>query len=892
MEMKSKRKRTGVQFALTAIAATVASSFYVVPAFAQDSAAAEDQQAAAPAAAAADDGLTTIIVTGSRLKRSDVEGALPVTTIDRAQIEATGYQSAADLLRSTTFNTFGSYQSQSGDSFSSNSQVNLRGLGADRTLVLIDGRRVPPSPVTGAAGVDLNTIPLAAIERIDILQDGASAIYGSDAIGGVINIVLRKDINETIVSATAGRPTRKGGDDNSASLISGKSTENGHLLIGLSWQDKQHIALRDRSYSSFFPGDGVNLSTVRGANNVGNTLYGYSSYMYIAGPNCDPSLVYTDDIGGGTDCIFPFANVAWDLTDLRTTSLFANGDQKINDWASVFFQANYSRVESRGRFAPVADAVFLPQGAAANPLNEDAILLHRFQQLGPRNNYDTNTLLDVLLGAKVDVAGVPIEVGYRQSRYNATDIGRNYTNRNIARQYLSDGTYNPYDLTQNSPETIAAMKATIGRDGFYKYQEGYINASFSPMTLPAGDLQVAVGAETRRDQYYDIYDALSEAGQIGGSAGNSAAGKRYANAGYIELGVPVLSNLEFDGALRYDKYGDFGSATTGKLSVRYQPIEAVTVRASYGTGFRAPSLSELYGAIANDAPRIRDLTQCRSANPPIADAACPQTQVNTGVGPDGKANGGFQGSNADLKAEKSDQYSAGIVVAPIKQLDFTVDYYRIKLDDAIQAISYQELIRREADGQSLPSGTSITRVTTTDGSVGRITRIVTGPANVAKLDTSGIDAVVNTHLKLGFGRLEQKLALSYVIEYKDSLNKPGQNQVKDPGVPQYRLNFYNNLNVGPVAFNYNVSFIPKTSALTVPDGTGKEVQQGHVASFIMHDVQVVYTTPFNSELSVGCRNLFDKGPSTNFIGLDNPYYDNTVYNPYGRTPYVSFKQTF
>ncbi len=878
MEITSKRKRSGDVFLRTAIAAVIASGFSAGTAVAQE--------------AASDDAakLDAIEVTGSRIKRADVEGALPVATITREQIEASGLTTAADVIRGQTFNSFGSYQSQSGDSFSSTSQVSLRGLGSERTLVLVNGRRLPPTPVTGAAGSDLNTIPLAAVERIEILQDGASAIYGSDAIGGVVNIILRKDLSDTILSASIGRPTRDGGDEASASLVGGKSTSSGRILFGVSWSDRKHIALADREYSSFFPGDGTNFSTIRGANEVGNTLYGYSTYTYYAAPSCAPDRVYNFDIAGGTACVFPFANVAWDLTDLRNTSLFVNGDQDIADGISMFYQASYSRLESKGRFAPVADAVGLAQGAAANPLDEDAILLHRFEQLGPRDGFTTNTVLDVLVGATVDLAGIPIEFGVRQSRYNSTDIGRNYTNRSIARQYLSDGTYNPYDLSQNSEATLNQMKLTIGRDGFYKYQEAYINATFQLGQLSAGAVQLVTGLETRRDKFADIYDAASVAGIVGGSAGSSASGNRSANAAFAELLLPVLDGLEVNLAARYDEYSDFGSAETGKLSIRYQPTDSLTMRASYGTGFRAPTLSDLYGSLANSAPRIRDFSQCRAQG--IGDADCIQTQVNTGVAADGRLLGGFQGSNPDLEAEESDQYSAGIVFAPSQAFDVSLDYYNIELENAVQFVTFQELIRREADGQGLPSGTSIERVPPQNGVPGRILRITTGPANVATIKTSGLDLKLGTNFNLGFGALRSQLQVGYVLEYVDSENKPGQDQVGDDGVPEYRAVLLNSLRVGPFAFNYNINHIADTAALTVPDGSGKEVQQGHVASFTTHDLQAVWYTPFRSELAVGVRNVFDRGPSTNFSGLDNPYYDNTLYDPFGRVPYVSFKQTF
>lgn len=834
--------------------------------------------------------LDAVQVTGSRLSRTDVEGALPVTTITRAQIEASGFTTAADVIRGQTFNSFGSYQSNSGDSFNSNSQVSLRGLGADRTIVLIDGRRLPPSPVTGAGGADLNTIPLAAIERIEILQDGASAVYGSDAIGGVINIILRKNVEETVIMGSAGRPTREGGDENTASILSGRTTDSGRLMIGISWTDRQQIALRDREYSSFFPGDGENFSTVRGANEVGNTLYGYSTNTYYAAPGCAEDRIYNFDIAGGEACIFPFANIAFDLTSLRNTSLFINGEERISDTANAFFQATYSRVESFGRFAPVADFIVLPQGAAANPLMEDVGLLHRFEQLGPRDTQNTNDVLDVLAGVNFELSGIPIEVGVRQSRYNAVQTGRNYTNRSVARQLLIDGTYNPYDFSQNSEATLNRMKLTIGRDGFFKYQEAFINAQTSVGNLPGGAVQIAIGAETRRDKYRDIYDAASVAGIVGGSAGNSAQGNRSANAFFAEALLPVVDRLEVSLAARYDEYSDFGSAETGKLSLRYQPMDSLTLRASYGTGFRAPTLSELYGALANSAPRIRDFTQCRAQN--IADADCIQTQVNTGIAADGTLLGGFSGSNRGLEAEESDQYSLGLVFAPTSAIDVSLDYYSIELENAVTNVSFQELIRREADGQALPPGTSIVRVANQGGVPGRIQQITTGPANVASTETSGLDLSVGAALDLGVGRLSSRLQVSYVLEFIDSVNKPGQDQVGDPGVPEYRVSLSNNFSMGALSFNYNVNHIADTSALTQPDGSGREEQVGHVASFTTHDLQVSWTAPTRTELIAGVRNVFDRGPSTNFTGLDSPFYDNTLYDPFGRVPYLGFKQTF
>ncbi|MEW6169544.1 MAG: TonB-dependent receptor plug domain-containing protein, partial [Pseudomonadota bacterium] len=199
MEITSKRKRPGELFTRTAIAAVVASSFSSGAAFAQE----ENQEEATK--------LDTIEVTGSRLTRAAVEGALPVSVIDREDIETSGFTSVGELLRNTVFNSTGAFRAQSGSSAQSLVSVDLRGLGSERTLVLIDGRRAPKAPFA-PTDQDLNAVPIAAVERIEILKDGASAIYGSDAIGGVINIITRKDFQGVEISHQLQGTDRKGGD--------------------------------------------------------------------------------------------------------------------------------------------------------------------------------------------------------------------------------------------------------------------------------------------------------------------------------------------------------------------------------------------------------------------------------------------------------------------------------------------------------------------------------------------------------------------------------------------------------------------------------------------------------------------------------------------------------
>ena len=192
-----------------------------------------------------------VTVTGSRIKRVDIEGPSPISVISREEIDASGKIAVSEVIRASTFNSFGSFKQRSGDTAQSQAGVSLRGLGSQRTLVLMDGRRISGSPTLGAGSTaNLNTIPLAAVERIEILREGASAIYGSDAIGGVVNIIMRKDYEGMQLTYNIGRPTQTGGDEESYSIVGGVSGAKGNITFGFSAEQKDIIFQGDRSYSA------------------------------------------------------------------------------------------------------------------------------------------------------------------------------------------------------------------------------------------------------------------------------------------------------------------------------------------------------------------------------------------------------------------------------------------------------------------------------------------------------------------------------------------------------------------------------------------------------------------------------------------------------------------
>ncbi len=343
MTFKTNQLRKAIALALFTGAAGIASTGV---AFAQD---AQEKSSEVTT-------LDHVEVTGSRIQRADIEGALPVTVIDRAQIDASGDVSVAELLRDSTFASFGNFRPQSGSSAQSNSEIDLRGLGGRRTLVLIDGRRVAKSPFTGDSA-NLNTVPLGAVERIEILSDGASAIYGSDAIGGVVNIITRKDFQGAEVSYSRGNPNIKGGDTEAGSASYGAAGDRGRVLATVSFNKRGMTFTRDQ-----LGGDTLGLSSFGNNYRLPNAAgtAGAGAFIPMPGFACDGSgtgegedLFFQTNPGGvGNTCSYNFNASAANEASASTKALFVSGDYEINDNWSTYIQASVTRNQSFGRYAP------------------------------------------------------------------------------------------------------------------------------------------------------------------------------------------------------------------------------------------------------------------------------------------------------------------------------------------------------------------------------------------------------------------------------------------------------------------------------------------------------------------------------------------------------------
>lgn len=816
--------------------------------------------------------LETIVVTGSRIQRADLEGALPVQVIDRAQIDASGDISVAELLRDSTFASFGNFRPVSGSSGQSNADIDLRGLGSQRTLVLIDGRRVAKSPFTGT-NANLNLIPVGAVERIEILSDGASAIYGSDAIGGVVNIITRKDFQGAEISYTRGNPAVRGGDIEAGSATYGAAGDRGRVLATVSFNSRGMVFTRDQ-----LGGGILGLSTFgnnyRLANAAGTAPTG--AFIPMPGFDCSGSgtgaggaqdLFFQTAPGqAGNICSFNFNAIAANEATADTSALFASGDYSINDAWSTYFQASVTRNESFGRYAPTPGQVFVPEGSPNDPVPGDgrgAFVRHRFAAVGPRDTNTDENGYDVMIGFKGRVSEVDVEFGARQYENQAYELGRNFIVRRLAEQSIAQGLYdlrNPFGADRN---TLNSISSTTNRDALWFGQEVFGTAAFDLFEMGGGASTMALGLEWRSEDFADVYDSLQSAGEIEGAAGNTSGGGRTIRSSFFEWLFPITDTLEVTAAGRFDKYSDYGSDFAPKIAFRWQPLDTLTFRGSYGEGFAAPSLPELTTSAAFSADAVVDLRTCQAFGRTDC-ATNPQIQVDATVI-----------SNAELNSEQSKQFSFGLAADPVDWLEITADYYNTKVDDRIAQVPSQTLVTRDNQGIPLPPGLSVTR----DPLTGGIVLVVRGSTNEGDLETNGLDVTVGTSFEFGsMGELKSRLQGSWVNSFKvDDIEFAGTF-----GAPDFRLGLQHTWTLGDFGLNLNSNLI---------GGTEVDSVNAAIGSYTTHDLQLTWKAPWNASIAVGATNIGDKYPDLLSATAGRPW-NFFLYDAYGRTPYIRYTQTF
>ncbi len=816
-----------------------------------------------------------IEVTGSYIKRVDLEGAQPIQTIDREYLDQTGYNSVSDVLREMSANSFGSGRETSGSVTGGTASVSLRGLGAQRTLILLNGRRLAKDGVDGT--VDLNLIPMAAVERIDVLKDSSAALYGSDAMGGVINVITKKDYSGGEVSIRYEMPEEEGGKRTTVSGLYGFSTDKFNATTSIQYRSNKEVYDKDRQWSNggestFAPTPNIIVDT--------DATTGATSEFTASNTTCTASQA-ADGL-----CIFDYTQYSTNLPQIEQVNVLSNMRYEIDGMTEVHALLQATKKDTWYRYAPGATTITnfnVPAGTTLNTANGQTLnagsnidfARWRSLALGTRDtemettSYGGNVGLTRYFG---DTWEADLTLGTQRIERETTSPS-GYVKKTDLSAAIADGSCNIFAGTDCSVDRYLPWQNTESR---LDYLELRTNGEL--FDLPAGPVGMAIGGQHMYETYSDSVDTESRNLNVsGGGAYTAGSGTRHSSAAFMELAVPVMTGLDVQLAGRYDKYSDFGDTFNPKISVMYKPVSAILFRASAGTGFKAPTLTELYRESTQGSPTFVDEVKCAETG----DCQAQQYQA-------------YSGGNAGLQQEKSKNFSVGTVVQATKEFSVSLDYWHIALENVV-GVSYRGLTLAERNGVNFnacgtngagqagsPYNTCITR-----SGKGEILEVRTQLQNLSEQTLSGLDFSLqyNDFVK-GFGNFTIRNEASYMLKY-DIQQFPGlpiESQLDLVGAPEWRNNLTaqysptSNLNFSSMFIttgpNYMADYRTKLATYTRVDLQG---------SYIIEEI--------NGTVSLGIKNILGKTPP---LDLTNPNgrLNDSLYDNIGRRIFMSYAQRF
>ncbi len=657
----------------------------------------------------------TIVVTGSRIKREiNKQGPTPVTTITQDQIDKLGYTTVEEILGNLTNNAGGSFGTGQSFSFARSTQsIDLRGFGAGRTLVLLDGRRLPVFP-QGLGGtdafVDLSSIPASLVERVEILLDGASAVYGSDAISGVVNIITKKNLTGSEIVARYSDTDDGGGAARRVQFLQGLTAgETSVQLVG-EYTKQDVLKFTDRDFSASDFGNGGNGS------GFGNTFIDAETGASLAiDPNCGLAGGALDGRGVvvGSTCRFDRSKYRQWISPSEKGSVYLRLDRAFGEMKgfarlgasrnrvvteqepnayqggdSLSFTSN--RLVPNTRFDPNFGPGYVAPGAINNPTtgsgNErGGFFLRRLTEYGPRGGDVRTQAYSGLVGLEGDIGAFSWDVGVQHN-----EIRLDASTPTILSSVLDNEVSNAgLNLFERIPDDVLARTRHTQTEKAVSTTNGVdatISGPIAPVQLPGGALKFALHGDFEKQRYNDKFDALSTLGDVFDGSNGGGGDRKYTGVG-LEFVAPVLRNLEFGAAGRIDMYADdseTGKAFSPSFRTAYRPLDIVLLRASWGKSFRAPDLQRLFGANTNAFEDVIDTPLClQSGGTPGQGAeVCQVIQSVPEV----------IGSNEKLKEEKGENFNFGVVVEPVRDLTLHLDYYEIKLDNVVQELSGQQLL--------------------------------------------------------------------------------------------------------------------------------------------------------------------------------------------------------
>ncbi|MGV2453632.1 TonB-dependent receptor [Acinetobacter seifertii] len=830
-----------------------------------------------------------VAVTGSSIKGVAAQSASPITVVKVDEILKQGVTSTEEALAKISANQSNFVTANNvGTSKTVGSAANLRALGANKTLILLNGRRLAANAYDSGV-TNLNIIPLAMLDRIEVLRDGASSIYGTDAIGGVINFITKKQFTGLNLTAGYQKPEEKGGEQQDYSIFGGFGDldENGYNVFGvIDYRKGDDVMAQDRKVSrrgGILPELGVNKTS---SGSFPANILGFSNPYATTGCGTDP-LVSSSD---GKTCRYNSQAVIGIVPKTEDISVMGRATFKLNDDFNAIAEYLYARNEVTTSVAP--DVFFdltLDPSSKYYPGNgitpavagvSGPIDLYLRSQAGNRISNSINQSHRIFAGIEGETHGWDINSGVTYAHSSASDaILSGYLNYDKTQEALNNGTLNAFG-PQNAED--AGVWNQLGVEG--KYLKANLDTTTVDFTasrpifkLPAGDVGFAVGASYRYEDWTS--KVIADVARLAPSTGNDPdepenKGDRNIKSVFTEFHIPLHKTLEAQIAARYDDYSDFGDTFNPKFALRWEPIKQLMFRTTYSTGFRAPTLWEVNGpnSVTNTGGYYYD---------PVL---CPGDVLKSGGIRERDCNMQFKrqnGGNKSLDPEESKSFTAGLVFEPVKNLAFTLDYFNIEVDKQIATLS-------EAAIFNDPVKYADKFVRNADGS---LNYIITTQQNLGGIKTSGFDVGLSWVSPMtATGRFGFNIDGTYITDYKYQAEPDGE----WIGV----AGSYTGLDYQSIILRWkhtaNVNWNYENWALNLQQNFSRGYQdqnsndQNHrVSDYTTYNISGTYKGFKNLELTAGIKNIFDEDPpASNVIDNFQMGYDPRYADPLGRTYFV------
>ncbi len=863
----------------------------------------------------------TVEVTGSRIKRIDTETALPVVTIKASDLERAGVQTAEAAVQFIAQNQSTVNSSRSiGTTNGGAAYADLRGLGVERTLVLLNGQRIVKNPYSGIA-TDLNVIPTVAIERIEVLTDGASSIYGTDAIAGVINIITRSDFQGVNIGGSAKLPQGDGGEQYNGNITGGFGSlakDGFNLFGGFDYTQENRIRAIDRDYakSGIIPDKGVyKTSGTSFPGNYSQSSTGVSTNPTL--PNCaPPSSILIPDIFGPNSCRYDYTSSIDIMSEVERWSLFGRGSMALGSdhVASLEYFRAYNSVGNNVAPTPLTGLSmpptnpYYPGGSMGTPITNPALNTAanisagwRMVPAGPRASTIENTT-QRLLG---EIKGAFGEWDYSvNALYSDSNVKNNFEGGYVSRPKIIDGIQGnngaPY-LNPFGDQSAAGLEYILGSKVIGQMQdiEGKlfnIGASVSGnlFNMPAGAVGVAAGVEYRKEEieYRNNFELIRQAASSGLELAEDTTGDISNFALFGEANFPITKTLEIPVSIRYDDTGDTGSKWTPKIGARWQALPNTLLRASYNKGFRAPGVFDLY------APNSITFTS-NSYDDPVL---CPNGVPVAGADPSRDCGQQFrqlQGGSKSVQSEESTAWTMGIVFEVMSNVTIGLDYFNYEVEGTIGALPETAIFgdtARYADKFVRCSTLSAADQAAIDacvpGTVDPLAYITTTTANLGNIRTAGWDIAFSASQAFAnAGRFTFTLNGTYMTKWEQQLVAGGEyfsalgRYSVDLNFPAPRYQQVSRLGWDQGVWGVGLFHRYKRGYHDYNLDTLDDAVYGNnrVDDWSVFDLSVTYTGVKGLTLTAGVLNLMDEdAPFSNQGATFQVGYDPRITDPVGR----------